>query len=328
MAGSPLNILAVVQAGRLQFEAVLLAASLRRASPAGVRLWLAEPQPGPLWPEDPRVQDAETRELLESLGATFLPFESRHFGAAYPYGNKIEALAALPEGEPFLFLDTDTLVLDDLTTVPFDFDCPTASSACEGTWPVIQLYGPGYAQIWGALYVRFGLDLETSLDRRWPAEHWRRYLYFNAGFFFFRCPRAFGGRFLEIARSIRDDPPPELVCQPLHPWLDQIALPLVIHGLGGGRDTLPEGMMDGSHSCHWRALPLLYAREPDTTVALLEEIAAPNRIKRVLKGYEPFRRMIYQGRGRKVRDQFDRDALPRPEARLRKMLKNRNLWMR
>ena len=328
MAGQPLNILAVVQAGRLQAEAVLLAASLRRTTPEGVRLWLAEPQPGPLWPQDPRVQDPDARALLEELGATFLPFESRHFGAAYPYGNKIEALAALPEGEPFLFLDTDTLVLGDLTEVPFDFDRPTASSACEGTWPVIQLYGPGYARIWGALYDRFGLELETSLDRRWPAEHWRRYLYFNAGFFFYRCPREFGARFLQIARSIRDVPPPELVCQPLTPWLDQIALPLVIHGLGGGREALPAGMMDGSHSCHWRALPLLYAREPDATVALLEEIAAPNRVKRVLKDYEPFRRMIYQGKGRKVRAQFDRTDLPRPEARLRKMLKNRNLWLR
>ena len=49
------------------------------------------------------------RDLLGELGAVFLPFESRVFGASYPYGNKIEALAALPD-EPFLFLDTDTLV--------------------------------------------------------------------------------------------------------------------------------------------------------------------------------------------------------------------------
>lgn len=328
MARSPLNILAVVQAGRLQFEAVLLAASLQRACPDGVRLWLAEPQPGPLWPEDPRVRDAETRTLLAQLGAISLPFESRHFGASYPYGNKIEALAALPEGEPFLFLDTDTLVLADLTDVPFDFDRPAASLRREGSWPVIQLYGPGYAQIWGALYSRFGLDLEAAIDRRWPAGYWRRFPYFNAGFFFHRCPRRFGSRFLEIALSIRDDPPAELTCQPLDPWLDQIALPLAIRSFGGGPDALPPGQMDGSHTCHWRALPLLYARESDSTVALLEELAAPNRIKKVLRQYEPFRKLIYQGKGRRIRDQFDRADLPRPEARLRRMLKNRNLWLR
>jgi hypothetical protein len=95
---------------------------------------------------------------------------------------------------------------------------------------------------------------------------WRRYLYFNAGFFYHRCPRAFGSRFLEISRGIRDDPPPELVCQSLDPWLDQIALPLVIQDLGGGRDTLAPGWLDGSHSCHYRLLPLLYAREADRVV--------------------------------------------------------------
>ena len=328
MAAPPLNILAVIQSGRLQYEALLLAASLARTTPRGVQLWLAEPQPGPLWPTDPRVTDPDLRALLESLGARFLPFESRHFGASYPYGNKIEALTALPEGEPFLFLDTDTLVTADLTEVPFDFTRPSASLRREGTWPVIQLYGPGYAQIWGALYTRFGLDFTASLDPSWPEAHWRRYLYFNAGFFYHRCPHAFGDRFLSTALSIRDDPPRELTCQPLDPWLDQIALPLVIHALGGGRDTLPAGLMDGSVTCHWRALPLLYAREPDATVALLEDIAAPNRVKKVLKLYEPFRKVIYQGKGRKLRDQFDRGDLPRPEARLRKMIRNRNMWLR
>lgn len=328
MARPTLNILAVIQSGRLQYEAILLAASLHRATPAGVRLFLAEPQPGPLWPEDPRLACPDTRALLEGLGATFLPFENRQFGAAYPYGNKIEALAAMPEGEPFLFLDTDTLILGDLATVPFDFDRPTASLRREGSWPVIELYGPGYLAIWKSLYDRFGLDFESSLDPAWPADHWRHYLYFNAGYFFYRCPRAFGSRLLDYALSIRNDPPPELACQPLDPWLDQIALPLAIHALGGGRDTLPPGLMDGTITCHWRALPLLYAREPDATVALLEEIAAPNRLKKLLKPHDPFRKLLYQGKGRRVRAMFDRDALPRPEARLRRMLKNRNLWLR
>ena len=324
----PLNILAVGQAGRLQFEAVLLAASLSRSNPEGLRLFIAEPQPGPLWPDDPRIADTETRALLERLGAHFLPFESRHFGAAYPHGNKIEALFALPEGEPFLFLDTDTLVLRPLSQVPFDFDRPTASLRREGTWPVIELYGPGYTAIWKSLYARFGLDFQSSLDRSQPDEYWRRYLYFNAGFFFFRCPHQFGQRFLDYALTIRDDPPPELLRQPLDPWLDQVALPLVIHSFGGGREALPEGLMDGAVTCHWRALPLLYAREDDAVVDFLEEIAAPNRVKRVLKQYEPFKKMIYQGKGRKLRAEIDRTNLPRPESRLRKMLRNRKLWMR
>jgi len=325
----PFNIMVVGQGGRLQYEAILFAASLREYSPAFAgRLFVAEPQPGPLWPADPGIRGGQTRDLLAELGAEIVPFESRHFGAGYPYGNKIEALFALPEGEPFVFFDTDTLVLSEITAVPFDFDRPTASLRREGTWPQIELYGPGYGAIWKSLYDRFGLDFESSLDPAWPDEFWRRYLYFNAGFFFYRCPHAFGQRFLDYALAIRDDPPPELICQSLEPWLDQVALPLVIHSLGGGRDTLPEGLLDGEVTCHYRLLPLLYAREPDRVVEVIETVAAPNRVKRLLKQYDAVRFMVYHGRGAKVRALFDRDNLPRREQAIRNAIKRKGFWIR
>lgn len=328
-AGQGFNIFIIGQAGRLQYEAVLLAASLRASDPGFTgRLFIGEPQPGPRWPDDPRISDSATRELLGELGATFLPFESRHFGASYPYGNKIEGLAALPEGEPFLFLDTDTLVTGPFSAVPFDFSRPSASMRREGTWPVKELYGPGYTETWKALYDRFGLDFESSLDLSQPDEYWQRYLYFNAGWFFYRCPRLFGERFLQYALEIRDNPPAELVCQPLDPWLDQVALPLVIHSFGGARHTLPEGLMDGSVTCHYRYLPLLYARESDAAVALLEEIATTNRFKKVLKGHQPIRKMVYQGKGQKARAMFDRNALPPREEMIRNQLKRAQLWAR
>lgn len=325
----PFNIVIVGQSGRLQYEAVLFAAALRARSPgfAG-RLFVAEPQPGPMWSGDPRITNALVRETLQSLGAEILPFESRHFGEAYPYGNKIECLAALPPGEPFIFFDSDTLVLDELTDVPFDFARPSASLRCEGTWPQIELYGPGYTETWRSLYEKFGLDFETSLDPAWPEEFWRHYLYFNAGFFYHEDPQAFGQRFLDYALAIRDDPPETLVCQSLDPWLDQVALPLVIHSFGGGRDALPAGWLDGQTTCHYRLFPLLYAREDDRVVKVLEEVAAPNKIKKVLKQYEPMKRMIYQGRGAKVRALFDGQPLPRKEQALRNRLKREGFWMR
>ena len=323
------NILIVGQGGRLQYEAILFAASLRAMSPdfAGT-LYVAEPQPGPLWRGDPRIRGGETRDVLARLGAEIIPFESRHFGQDYPYGNKIEALTALPADVPFVFFDTDTLVTGDLASVPFDFDRPTASLRREGTWPELELYGPGYTQIWRSLYDRFGLDFESSLDPAQPDEFWRRYLYFNAGFFFFRCPHVFGQRFLDYALSIRDDPPPELILQSLDPWLDQVALPLVIHALGGGRDTLPAGLLDGSVTCHYRLLPLLYARESDRVVEVLHEVTSPNWIKRVLKSHDPIKFMVYHGRGAKVRAMFDRDDLPRREQAIRNRIKREGFWMR
>lgn len=323
------NVVVVGQNGRLQYEAALFAASLRAKSPKFKgRVFVAEPQPSPLWEKDERMGNPEIRDLLADLDAEILPFDSRVFGQSYPQGNKIELLSALPEGEPFVFFDTDTLITGELAEVPFDFERPSASLKVEGTWPEPPLYGPGYAGIWKSLYDRFDLDFDSSLDLSQPDEYWRRYLYFNAGFFYYKCPKEFGDRFLEYATSIRNDPPDALASQTLTPWLDQIALPLVIHGLGGGRDALPKGHLDGATSCHYRLLPLLYARESDAVVTALEEITAPNRIKKVLKQYDPFKRMIFQKRGHKARALFDRENLPRREQVIRNTLKRNGYWLR
>ena len=323
------NVVVVGQNGRLSYEALLFAASLRHTNPDFKgRLLVAEPQAGPLWKSDPSIRAEEVRAALADLGAEIIPFESTYFGSAYPYGNKIEMLAALPKGEPFVFFDTDTLITGDLGEVPFDFECPTASLRRENTWPEPQLYGPGYAGLWKSLYDKFGLDFESSLDLSQPDEYWRRYLYFNAGFFFYRCPHEFGAKFLEYALAIRDTPPVELCCQSFDPWLDQVALPLVIHALGGKRDALPEGLLDGTISCHYRMLPLLYARESDLAVEVLETVAAPNKLKKVLKGHDAIKRMIFQGRGEKVRALFDQDNLPRKEQAIRNRIKSEGFWMR
>ncbi|MCI5086277.1 MAG: hypothetical protein MRY67_10170 [Rhodovulum sp.] len=323
------NIVIIGQKGRLQYEALLFAASLRASAPdfAG-RLFVAEPQNNDRWWNDPRITNADVRAALTDLGAEILPFENHHFGEAYPYGNKIEALAALPKGEPFVFFDTDTLITGPIDQIAFDFDRPSASMRREGTWPTIELYGPGYTEIWKSLYDRFGLDFEATLDLSQPDEYWQRYMYFNAGWFFGRCPHEFGERFVEYATSIRNDPPAPLVCQPMDPWLDQIALPLVIASLGGGRPGPELDGLDGDMTCHWRVLPLMYARESDRAIEVLETIAAPNKLKKLLKQHEPIKRMVYQKRGHKARDMFDRAALPRREQMIRNQLKKANLWMR
>jgi hypothetical protein len=323
------NILIVAQGGRLQYEAVLFAASLRAADPDyGGTLYVAEPQPGPKWNDDPRIMGEPTRNLLTELGATIVPFDSQVFGSSYPHGNKIEALKVLPAGEPFVFFDTDTLVLSPLSDVNFDFERPSASMKRSNTWPEIELYGPGYGQIWKSLYDRFGLDYQSSLDLSHPDEYWQRYMYFNAGWFYGADPAKFGALFTEYASAIRDDPPEELVCQTLDPWLDQVTLPLVIHALGGGRPGPELDGLDGDVTCHWRVLPLLYARENDRVVSTLETLTAPNKIKKVLKEHDAFKRMIFQGRGQRVRDLFHQDNLPRKEAAIRNKIKKNKLWMR
>ena len=321
------NILVIAQPGRLQYEALLFAASLRASNPDFPGQLIIGVPEGDMWPSNRRI-DQDVQAELERLGAEIRPFTSRHFGHAYPYGNKIEGLSVLPAGEPFVFFDTDTLISGDLGQISFDFSRPSASMMREGTWPKIELYGPGYNDIWGALYRKFNLDFASSLDTSQPDEHWERYLYFNAGWFFHENPDAFGARFLEYALAIRDDAPEELVVQSLDPWLDQVALPLVIHSFGGGRPGPELAGLDGDISQHWRVKPLFYARARDRDIAFLEEVAAPNRIKKLLKRHEPFKRMIYQGRGHKVRAMFDRNNLPRHEKMIRNQIKREGFWMR
>ena len=326
MSRQRFNILAIGQAGRLAHEAVLLAASLRAHDPdfPGT-LCIAEPQ-GARWTAETRLPPAH-RALLESLGAQILPFENKVFGQSYPYGNKIEALAALPD-EPFLFLDTDTLVLAPFSGVTFDFARPSASMRREGTWPKIELYGPDHATIWGSLYAKFGLEMAPTLDLSQPQDYWQRHMYFNAGWFFHESPKAFGSRFLAWARAIRDDPPEALVCQELDPWLDQVALPLVIASFGGGRPGAELHGLDHDVTCHYRAIPLLYARESDRAVEVLEGLFEDKALRQLLRDYEPYRKLILQKRGRKARALFDRDDLPVREQVIRNTLKREGYWLR
>ncbi len=327
-ADANFNIVIVGHKGRLQYEALLFVASLRHSSPNFKgRVFVAEPQQGKLWPEPIQMDKAVRAELLD-LGAEILPFESVHFGRAYPYGNKIECLSALPSEQPFIFFDTDTLITGEIDKVKFDWDRPSASMRCEGTWPVEELYWPGYTAIWKSLYDKFGLEFESTLDLSKPDEYWERYLYFNAGWFYGRDPKVFGETFLKFATEIHANPTPEMVIQPLDPWLDQVALPLVIHALGGGRPGPELDGLDGDVTCHYRMFPLLYAQESDKVVSVLEDVSTPNKIKKVLKEYEPIKRMIYQGRGEKVRAIFDRNNLPPREKKIRNIIKAEGFWMR
>lgn len=326
--GQPFHIMLVGQAGRLQYEVLLFLASLRAMSPgfAG-RVIVAEPQPGPHWDSDPRMSQ-DIKSVLADMGAEVRPFDNQHFGASYPHGNKIEGLQVMPAGEPFIFFDSDTLVMGELSDLAIDFDHPTASMKRTGTWPVEDLYWPGYTAIWKSLYDRFGLDFESSLDLSQPDEYWQRYLYFNAGWFLGADPASFGAKFTDYAVSVRNNPTEPMVIQPLDPWLDQVVLPLVIHDLGGGRPGAALDGLDGALTCHWRVLPLFYARESDRAVEVMETVTAPNRVKKWLKQYEPFKRMIYQGRGQKVRALFDQSDLPRKEKAIRNKIKAAGFWMR
>ncbi len=67
------NILIIAQAGRLEYEALLFASSLKASNPEFKgQLFVAVPQ-GDLWRKNTALQ-ADSRELLEGLGAIIVPF--------------------------------------------------------------------------------------------------------------------------------------------------------------------------------------------------------------------------------------------------------------
>lgn len=329
VAPAPFNILIIAQKGRLAREALLFAASLRRNSPDWRgSLIVAEPLSQAAWAGVDTAIEPQIRAQLIGFGAEIRPFTAQHFGRAYPYGNKIEALAVLPPGQPFVFFDSDTLITGPLDRVAFDFSRPSASMRRSGTWPEPPLYGPGYDEIWGALYARFGLDFASSLDRTQFPGHWQHYLYFNAGWFFGADPQEFGRRFLTWALEVSNAPGEALACQSLNPWLDQVVLPLVVHSLGGGRPGPELDGLDGEVSCHYRNLSLLYARESDAAVALAEELLGDVEISRHLAEDEAFQRLIAAGDGRNlIRPMFE-PASRLPEQTIRRQLKQAGLWFR
>ena len=106
-----------------------------------------------------------------------------------------------------------------------------------------------------------------------------------------------------------------------------MALPLVIHALGGGRPGPELDGLDGDVTCHYRALPLLYARESDRVVEALETAAAPNRRKKLLKAYKPLQKLVYQRHGAQDPRALRPDRLP-PEPAIRRRLRAEGLWLR
>ncbi|MFH5774031.1 hypothetical protein ACHFJ0_07245 [Paracoccus sp. NGMCC 1.201697] len=329
LAPQRFNILIVAQHGRLAREASLFAASLRRNAPDWKgRLIVAEPRPEGAWAGMATLLDPNERKALEGFGAEILPFTARHFGAAYPHGNKIEALELLPAGEPFVFFDSDTIVTGRLDRVGFDFSRPSASMRRTGTWPEPPLYGPDFNAIWKSLYDRFGLEFAGSLDLDHHDNHWERYLYFNAGWFFGPDPQEFGRRFLEWSQQVRDAPGEALACQSLDPWLDQVVLPLVIHSLGGGRPGPALAGLDGDVTCHYRNLSLLYAREAEDTVALVEELIADPMIAPLFAQDDAANRLVRDGEGRGVIRPMFPQAADQPEQPIRHQLKRAGLWFR
>ena len=97
----------------------------------------------------------------------------------------------------------------------------------------------------------------------------------------------------------------------------------------GGRPGPELAGLDGDVTCHYRNLSLLYGRESDAVLALIEELAAGPVVAPLLRDDEAARRLIYGGEGRSLlRPMFVDEIPPSTEQAMRNRLRREGLWFR
>lgn len=320
----PLNTCIVAQSGTLAYQALVFAASLRRHSgPDTVRLFVCVPEYTDNWTSDPAIEDAEILAAFDALDCDVVRFVNKRFGSEYPISNKIYALEALPPGEPFVFFDTDVIVTGDLSEIPFDFARPSADRPGQH-WPKGGRHGP--AEIWAALYGKFGIPTEGWFRAGHADTDPRRYPYFNAGCFYYRCPAEFGAVFQEIMHALADDRPAELAEQAIYPWLDQIVLPLVLARLGGDPDGFPRAFVNRTHSFHYHAIPNLFMDRHKARLAAFRDVMADPRFTAIFRRSPSHGFFFFQTADRLVEHLVRANAYGKDGPSLRKALNGLKLW--
>jgi hypothetical protein len=254
----------VCDAGKLELQALLLAASLRRHLRCPCELIAAIPQPR----ERPRDTGTlgETIALLEDLGVGTAPIENP-LDADYPIANKLACVALPTTAEKRVFLDSDILLLRDFRDAP-RFDAPFHAK------PADRATFTSSAEVWRRACEAVGIAPPAL---RVPATVSGEYMppYFNSGVLVLDSASDLHSAWLQCARRL--DEIPELPNR--RPHLDQIALAVAVAQLGLRYRCLDERDNFPAHRkplpepppviCHYHE-PAVVAQEP----ALRAELAA------------------------------------------------------
>lgn len=197
----------VCEPGRLEMQALLLAASLRIAHPD---LHLLAAVPCPL----PEV----TLTGLSELGVERVSIHNP-VGEDYPIGNKIAALGAGAPRGLRVFMDSDMLCMR-----PLDWSHLGSHALAAKPADLATFNDPA---MWHRLYDRFGLEPPAERMVSTFSLH-TMYPYFNAGLVASTRANELSETWGKVCRQVdeMDD------IQPRRPWLDQIALPLAASALG------------------------------------------------------------------------------------------------
>jgi hypothetical protein len=243
----------VCEPGRLEAQALLLAASLRST-----------------WPElelvaaVPRALPAATTQALAALRVTELKI-TNPLASDYPIGNKLAALGIGAGDGLRVFLDSDMLCLGG-------WDWRVLTSHPLAAKPS-DLATFGSDALWRELYARFALAPPTQRVLSTVSQQ-LMHPYFNAGMLATTRAAELAAEWAQICLAI--DAMQDI--HPRRPWLDQIGLPIAAARLGLAVRSLGEAwnypahikpLLDVPSIVHYH-VPAVIAREP----ALVERVAA------------------------------------------------------
>jgi hypothetical protein len=208
----------VCQAGELEVQAMLLAASLRRHLQADHQLVAALPGPEGRWGR-PRE---ETLHFLRGLGVGTASITNQ-IDPDYPIGNKVSCLMVDVAADVTIFVDTDVVCLQPVAQLP-ELHAPFAAKPAD----FHTFRGAGaHGDQWEAVYRSCGLAMPAARMRATVSGE-AMPPYFNAGFIASRAARELGGAWVACCRRLDADP----AIRNKRPWLDQIALPVAVTQLG------------------------------------------------------------------------------------------------
>jgi hypothetical protein len=162
---APFNVVVVAQDGRLQYEAALFCASFRAAMPdcPGRLLDGRAAARAEMGPRSPHLGRGRARAAGGARGRD-PALRDATISASLPLWQQDRAAAGPARGRALRLLRQRHADHRRPGRGALRFRPPFGLARREGTWPRIELYGPGYTAIWKSLYDRFGLDFESSLD--------------------------------------------------------------------------------------------------------------------------------------------------------------------
>ncbi len=217
-----LSFIFVCQAGRLENQALLLAASLRRNLRCENELIAAVPSPQDTWGS---LSD-DTIDLLDRLDVRRVPIENQ-IDPSYPIGNKVSCLQVPTTADRLVFVDSDILLMRSFEAGPL-FAAPFSAKPAD----LPNVKSPWqWARVYRACRVKRPKEsVATTLYGQLVLP------YFNAGLVSVDPTVKLGDAWLECCRRID-----RVWGLPIkRPHLDQLALPVAVRKLNLPYTCLPE----------------------------------------------------------------------------------------